>query len=1020
MNLNNKPEIKNGTAIYHVNNFDLDTYHDIIQIKQLPHYKVSTQRDRGHRPVHTIIEFDASHVEDFFQTHDLALPLTQGEFDYQQVIVKVAYFKERYAIFADAGLGKTIILWELARQVAATTKDKILLCVPLNILRQFEDMVQEFFPDCPEFVHLHKNKMTVKEWSHYDDVPQIAFVNHEAFIKISSFKGYGSIAFFGLDEASILKGGQGGNGKIAKNIIKFSSGIRYRYAASATPAPNDRTEYAMIAWFLGRVNSEKEFYTQYFTMSGNDYILKKNAIKPFYSELASWSIFIRNPAAYGFEDNLAKLKPWKEEYIRVPMTQEQDELVHRWATKGKQMMLPGAPLNPRSMAERGKFSQVSKGFYYKPKGKSGRDVIPVHSLKPDKILELVNNHKGEQILIWCVFDAEAVILEDKIKEAGYRVANIFGGTSEDKRIELIEQFRHNELDVMISKPSILGFGLNFQFCRIAIFSGLDDSYEKYYQAVKRIHRYGQEKQVIIYHVYTQYEEVILANVMNKQKEMVQDFEYQERLYRESLYDELKQFLNMEDYKPMVVQAIQHKPVIDKQFEVYHGDSLEILTRIGQNGQPYGNLGKNSVDFSIFSPPFMGDLFVYSNDPADMGNTRGAGAEAGLDEFMLQMQFFLKGMHYVTKPGRLMAMHLEDVPKRKGLDGVMGLFDFVGRTIIEAESAGWTMIAKIPILKNQQAQSIIKRIASLSMSNMETDRLRIAPCSNGNLVLFIKQGEAVINVSDMAECHECGWQGYAKALSNWQPDRGYKSDWTLEPQVMTTIKDGEVIDNSNIGKEIENRLTVVNQELEELLSELKTAAIDDDINEISNEIGNLQKEKILLENRGVLWMTCPECNSNKITRYTEMNGNKWIMLAEGVWPDSGMDDYDKLSKISQSQRWNDWIWTSLGMWPDINETDVLRSQWTKEQENADKHLCPLPYTIARRAIEMYTLPGELVFTPFFGIGTEVVEAVKLGRRGAGIELKPEYFIQGVKNVENAVKDSQQISMLDIWNLEAMKK
>lgn len=967
MELFNQPEIIGNRAYYHVKDFNSQTYADIIQIRQLPHYQVKTERDKGHRPVHTTVEFDASYVETFYTTHKLPLEINQRLFDYQQVISKVAFLKERYALFMDAGLGKTYLLWELAKQVHSEVMGKILLCVPLNILRQFEEMVQEFYPDFNEFIHLHNSKISLKEWSNRDDLPRIAFINHEGFIRIDSSEGYGNIDFFGLDEASILKGGQGGNGKIAKNIIRFVQNIRYRYAASATPAPNDRTEYAMIAWFLGRVNSEKEFYTQYFTLSGNEYVLKKNAVQPFYRELSSWSIFIRNPAAYGFEDNLSKLKPWQEIYQEVPMTFEQEQLIHQWATKGKQKMLPGMPIKPRTMTERGKFSQVSKGFWYKNK-KSGRDVISVKSLKPKAIVDLVIKHRPEQVLIWVTYDAEGDILEELLNNPllNLRVAHITGATKEDKRVELIEQFRHGKIDVMISKPRILGFGLNFQFCRIAIFSGLDDSYEKYYQAVKRIHRYGQEKQVLIYHIYTQYEYVILANVMNKQKEMVRDFEYQEKLYRESLYDELKQFLNMEDYKPMAVQQIQHSPQITSRYEAYHGDSLKIMTDIADTGQSFGRLGRDSIDFSIFSPPFMGDLFVYSNDPADMGNTRGAGAEAGLDEFMLQMQFFLRGMYTVTKPGRLMIMHLEDVPKRKGLDGISGMFDFVGRAIIEAESAGWNLLQKVAILKNQQAQSIIKRIASLSMSNMETDRLRIAPCANGTLVFMQKPGEAEIKVADKAICRDCNWHGNATNLINWQSDRGYKSDWTLEPQSMLSMRNRKIVD--------------------------------------------MEQHK---NNDDILWMLCPECESKNIVKFSEMNGNKWIMLAEGAWPESGMDDYDKMSKIAQSKRWQDWIWTSLGMWPDINETDVMRSQWTKEQENADKHLCPLPYTIARRAIEMYTLPGETVFTPFLGIGTEAVEAVKLGRKAIGIELKPEYFLQAVENVENAVKDSNQLSFYDMF-------
>ena len=107
-----------------------------------------------------------------------------------------------------------------------------------------------------------------------------------------------------------------------------------------------------------------------------------------------------------------------------------------------------------------------------------------------------------------------------------------------------------------------------------------------------------------------------------------------------------------------------------------------------------------------------------------------------------------------------------------------------------------------------------------------------------------------------------------------------------------------------------------------------------------------------------------------------------------------------------------------MWPDINETDTHNISLTKEQQDADKHLCPLPYEVARRAIEMYTLPGELVFTPFAGIGTEVIESIKLGRKAVGGELKAEYFAQAVRNAESSIVDSQQMTMFDLDKLKVV--
>jgi DNA modification methylase len=150
----------------------------------------------------------------------------------------------------------------------------------------------------------------------------------------------------------------------------------------------------------------------------------------------------------------------------------------------------------------------------------------------------------------------------------------------------------------------------------------------------------------------------------------------------------------------------------------------------------------------------------------------------------------------------------------------------------------------------------------------------------------------------------------------------------------------------------------------------------------------------------------------------MDGNKWIVYAEGVWPEHKymQTDFAKISKESQSKRWQDLAYTAMGMWPDINETDIMyknRGQSDfRESEDADKHLCPLPRTIARRAIELYTLPGEVVFTPFMGIGTEADAALRLGRKAIGIELKPEYFMQSIKNIALAVEEDRQVSMWDM--------
>jgi superfamily II DNA or RNA helicase len=945
MHFNSQPIIKDNQASITFDSLTLSAYKDFIKVRQLAKYEI---RDNT-------AYFPASYIDDFWQDNkELPLPLTKGLFDYQKVMVLVGFAKQRYAFFADAGLGKTLVFGELIRQLHAFVEGRIVVCVPLNILSQFEEMCQEFFDDFPAFDHLHNSKMSLQEWCYYGD-NRVAFVNHEMFIRHD--KPLKNVDAFLLDESSILKGGRDGNGKIAKNIIDVTQGIKFKYAASATPSPNDRVEYAMHALYLEDVKSEKEFTSLFFVNKDGQYVLRKHAHEAFYKRLALWSIFIRNPANYGFDDNLAGLKSWKEIHKRVEITPEQDTLIRQYASKGKQQILPGMAIKPTSMRQRGKFSQISKGFAYDDKG-----IKYAKSNKPEIITQIVKDHYPEQVIIWTVFDTEGDIIEQHLKDNSYiKVAHITGKTSIDDRVELIEQFRNGELGVVISKPKILGFGLNFQHCHIAICSGLQDSYEQYYQSVKRIHRYGQTKQVLIYHVYTEYEQAILSNVLKKKEIVDRDFAYQEKMYIDSLADELKEFLTMEDHKPLVKERIMFEPIKTNYYTMYHTDSLKMMLEIAGGSKVYEGLYKNSVDFSIFSPPFMADLFTYSDDPADMGNTRGLGAEGGLDEFILQFRFFLKGMMHVTKPGRFMAMHLENVPLRKNLDGYIGVYPFVNKAIDIAIDENWIMFGDpITILKNQQMQAITKKVSSLTMTSMETDRSRICPAMNGYLVLFKKPGENQRRIADLARCKNCGWEGYLDQLTGFDEKslRGYKS--------------GDIF---------------------------------------------------LFE------FSCPECNNSEYESYSDMagnsengswtNGDKWIMLAEGAWPEHEMfqDDYSKMAKMSQEQRWQDLLWTSLGIWPDINESDVLY-RGNKQQEDTDKHLCPLPRSIIKRALELYSLPGETIYIPFSGSGTGLDQAIRLNRKVIAGELKPEYFTLSVKNAELAITESQQLTLWDLPALEGV--
>jgi len=950
MKFNNPPQIIDKKAVYTVKDINLDTYMDFLQIRTLPHYKVNKK---------TII-FDASYIDNqIVEQSKLPIKMQEGHFDYAKVICQVAFYKERYAIYADAGLGKTYMIYQIALLILALSKKiekKIIICVPLQVLHQFMEMA-DFFDDMPPMVNLHNNKnMTLKEWCFYDNVPQIGFVNHHMFINPQELKNVG--AFF-LDEAHILRGGKGGNGKIAKHLTEAVKDVKYRIAASATPAPNDPSEYGMIEWWLGLTDNYGSFLGDWFVLKGDKLQLKRHSHKRFYSHLASYSIFIKNPKTYGFNDNLKDLIPARDIYKRIELTPEQHEIIKKYAvTKTDQMMLKEFVYKPSGMVQRNKFSEISKGFLYtKDKDNHKKRIIRrIKSNKPQSILDCVLSHPNKQIIIAVYFDEEGKILNELLRKKDIDCIHLTGKNKLKDKVQILNDFRLNKFPVLIAQSSLISTGLNLQFCHIMIISGMTDSYAEYYQLKKRIDRLGQTEQCLFYHFFTSYEEAILTNVLGKKSQHERDIEYQEKLYKDSLYDELKDFLELGDYRPIMKQKIQHQFLSGDGWQIYHTDALKTMLKIAKGNKDYGWLKPNSVDLSIQSPPFPAlDKMTYSSDEADMSNHKNSGALASKDEFLLNMRFWFRGLLQVTKPGRYAYVHMEDVPYRKGLDGgVRGIFDFPGHANIIAEEEGWMLQSKTSILKNQQMQGSVKHVSNLLISSMAKDRLRISPAINGYLYIYQKPGDANVRIADVYKCQKCKKEGYCSEL---------------------------------LGYDI-----------------------------------NLAKRQLEIKMPHFNLCLCPECKTANPLIFSEMDGNKWILYAEGGWVEGCFDkDVSHWANIKKPDRWidifkqyADILYGHLGVWPDINEFDILKNPFrgaknANDLEDADKHLAPLPLSVARRAIILHSNPGDLVLSSFMGSGTEAVEALKSGRNFVGLELNPTYYKMAHANIVSHIAKNQQFEM-----------
>lgn len=322
-----------------ITDYSLESYENFLAAKRAPIHRV---------------EGNVIRIEDFdYNDADLHIELAPHLWDYQQFITRLAVLKKRFAVFANIGLGKTAVFLEWTRHVSKRVYPKKLLIITqlhlidqtlreqikfygwtnlIDINRQFNGSIDRF--------------LAIKNTS-WGGCP-IGIVNVDKFrIAHRLQEEIGAVI---LDESSILKSA---DGKLRTNIINSCKGIPYKLACTATPAPNDRQEYASHALFLDYIGNYKQFFNKYFfnTGNGNEYVLKPHAKRAFYEFLSTWSIFLRSPAKYGFEDNLRDLMAPQIVWTEVELTGEQKSAAEKLSGN-------------KGMVNRLKASQISKGFLY--------------------------------------------------------------------------------------------------------------------------------------------------------------------------------------------------------------------------------------------------------------------------------------------------------------------------------------------------------------------------------------------------------------------------------------------------------------------------------------------------------------------------------------------------------------------------------------------------------------------------------------------------------------------------------
>jgi len=347
----------------------------------------------------------------------------------------------------------------------------------------------------------------LNEWMHGEG--GIGITNYDALTDDITQGNLGALV---LDESSMLKSHYG---KWGQKCLELGRGLDWKMCCTGTPAPNDRIEYANHAVFLNHFPTINSFLARFFVNRGqtqNRWELKSHALGAFYRALSHWCIFLTNPATYGWKDNTEPLPPINVTVDHVPMTPEQSRIATQLTG---QLVVSGLG----GITHRSIFSQLAKGRY------DDRD-IPTNKFEFVRLL--IESWPNKSTIIWCHYNDE----QDRTAAMLPDAANISGDTPLAKRLQLIDDFKAGRVKTLISKPKILGFGLNLQIATKQVFSGLQDSYEEYYQAVKRSNRYGSTEPLDVHIPVTDLEEPFVENVLRKASMIQRDTEEQERQFRE--------------------------------------------------------------------------------------------------------------------------------------------------------------------------------------------------------------------------------------------------------------------------------------------------------------------------------------------------------------------------------------------------------------------------------------------------------------------------------------------------------
>lgn len=596
------------------------------------------------------------------------MPFTAPVYDWQKLPVAWAIRKGCAALFEECGLGKTIQQLEWAHQVNKHTGKPVLILSPLAVGSQTHREGIAF-----------GIKTTICREQSDVDISGINITNYQRLDKFDTSVFAGVV----LDESSILKSF---NGKIRQQLTDAFRATPFKLCCTATPSPNDFTELGQHADFLG-ICSPAQMLATYFindTFDTGTWRLKGHAEELFWQWVSTWACCIGKPSDLGFSDEGFDLP----EVITHTVTVSVD---HR-AEEGSGELFRNPNVSATELHRENRRTLMERC----------------------EAAARVVNATDEAFIVWCYSNEESELLTKLIPDA----VEVEGSMDIDTKEENLNAFSTGKARVIVTKGKIAGFGMNWQHCRNDLYIGLNHSFETFYQCGKRIHRFGQKRQVHRYIIQTDTENGVMKSILRKQGQH-EEMKRLVQFSRDAMTNESKiTFMN-----PDITCKSSGK------WTIYHGDCVRVAK----------TLPDDSIGLSIFSPPFA-DLFTYSSDIQDMGNCN------GLEEFMEQFGYLIDELGRITMPGRECAVHCCDLLATKWKDGAIEFKDFSGAISEAFRSRGWLFHSRITIWKSPVTEMQRTKAHGLLYKTLQSDSSKSRVGAADYLLVFRKRGENPVPIT----------------------------------------------------------------------------------------------------------------------------------------------------------------------------------------------------------------------------------------------------------------------------------